>query len=370
MRCIGHIMLFQGLFLLMLSSFPAKSLAQVLVNYDSALHENFSDSWLRQKESVAVLVDVNQFPDASWRIRVPEGTGLFFNDALWEYYVRDTILVISNNTIVPFKNKEGRLEITAFKQGISLEDFSLKKGYFNTLNEKGVPENVLVKRNKDEVKNFFFIALIAVLFLIAIFRAFFPAIFGIFWNPKSVFSIEDIWESGSFSKIYSAELLFYLVLINMCTGLLVILVIHGLGIDFYGMGLDGEVEKLVFGWLIFSLMLTIITFLKFIWLGTGAFLFNLKKIAFPHFFYLLKVRGFAFFIIICMLIVVYANNWVSFYEHFSYMYYTFFIIYSLGLIGLAIWLYKKNGFNNYHLFSYLCTSELIPFLVICKLLLG
>lgn len=370
MRCIGQILLLQGLFLLLLFLIPSRSFAQVLVNYDSAIYENVSNSWGKKNESVSVIVDANQFPDASWRIKIPAGTSLFFNNDLWEYYPRDTVLLISNQATVPFKGEQGKLEITAFKRGISAEDFSLKKGYFNMVVKEKALGNVLTKRNRDEIRDFFFIALIAILFLIAIFRAFFPAIFGIFWNPRSVFSIEDIWESSSFSKIYSAELLFYLVLINMSTGLLVVLVIHGLGIDFYGMGLDGEVEKLVFGWLIFSLLLTIITFFKFIWLGTGAFLFNLKKIAFPHFFYLLKVRGFALFITICMLLVVYANNWLSLYEHFSYMYYTFIIIYSLGLIGLTIWLYKKNGFNNYHLFSYLCTSELIPFLVICKLLLG
>lgn len=370
MRWFGRLFVFQGLFLLVLSGLPFHSIAQVLVNYDSALHENVSEGWFKHNESIAVQVDANQFQDASWQIRLPEGSSLFFNEALWDHYLHDTLLVINNKSVLPYLDDEGKLEVIAFKPGISPEEFSVQKGYFNNSVEKIETANVLEKRKKDEIRDFFFIALIAVLFLIAIFRAFFPSIFGIFWNPKSVFSIEDIWESGSFSKIYSAELLFYLVLINMSTGLLVILVVHGLEIDFFGLGLDSGVEKLVFAWLIFSLLLTIITFFKFIWLGTGAFLFSLNKIAFPHFFYLLKVRGFALFIIIGMLVLVYANNWVSLYEHFSYMYYTFFLIYSLGLIGLAIWLYKKNGFNNYHLFSYLCTSELIPFLVICKLLLG
>jgi hypothetical protein len=344
-------------------------MAQVLVNYDPDIQENSVDNWLGQNESVSASVDVNQFPDASWRIRVPESTGLFFNKVLWEYFISDTVLILSNQTMTPFVKNDGKLEITAFKPGISPVDFSIKKGYFNTIIESSPSETALIKRNKDEIKDFFFIALIAVLFFIAIFRGFFPIIFSIFWNPKTVFSFEDIWESVSFSKIYSAELLFYLVLVNMGTSLLVVLVIHGLGIDIYGMGLNPEVEKLVFAWLIISLLLTTATFIKFIWLGIGAFLFGLKKIAFPHFFYLLKVRGFGLLIVIASLVLIYSNNWFTPAEHYPYMYYTFFIIYSFGIIGLAIWLYKKNGFNNYHLFSYLCTSELIPFLVICKLLL-
>lgn len=370
MRSFGRLLLFQGLLVVVFSCFPGGLIAQVLVNYDSAIQENLSEGWLNPNESLSVQVDGNQFEDASWRIQLPGGTSLFFNEALWDHYMQDTTLIISNKSILPYKNKDGKLEVIAFKPGISLEEFSVQKGYFSNLEDNVETANVLEKRKRDEVSDFFFIALIAILFLIAIFRAFFPSIFGIFWNPKSVFSIEDIWESGSFSKIFSAELLFYLVLINMSTGLLVLLVVHSLGIDFFGIGLDSEIEKLIFAWLIFSLILTIVTLFKFIWLGIGGFLFSLKKIAFPHFFYLLKVRGFALFIIISMLIIVYANNWVYLYEHFSFMYYTFFLIYSLGLIGLAIWLYKKNGFNNYHLFSYLCTSELIPFLVICKLLLG
>jgi hypothetical protein len=363
------IVFYHGLFLILLSGSTFDSLAQVLINYDQGVKENSADSWFRQNESVSALVDINQFPDASWRIRVPERTGLFFNKVLWEYFNSDTVLIVSNQTMAPFVDNDRMLKVTAFKPGILPEEFSIKKGYFNTIIESSPSASGLNKRKIDAINDFFFIALIAVLFFVAIFRAFFPVIFGIFWNPKTVFSFEDIWESVSFSKIYSAELLFYLVLINMGTSLLIVLVIHGSGIDIFGMGLNPEIEKLVFAWLIISLILTIATFIKFIWLGIGAFLFDLSKIAFPHFFYLLKVRGFGLLMVTAFLVLIYSNNLFSPAEQFSYMYYTFFIVYSFGIIGLSIWLYKKKGFNNYHLFSYLCTSELIPFLVICKLLL-
>lgn len=127
---------------------------------------------------------------------------------------------------------------------------------------------------------------------------------------------------------------------------------------------------MVYLWLVISLVLALLTFFKFLWLGIHTFIFDLHKVALPHFFYLLKVSGFGLLMVLGLTIVFYSNHLIPEMINMEILYYSFLGVYTLGIIGLSIWMLKKNGFNNYHLFSYLCTSELIPFLVICKLLLG
>lgn len=200
MRWFGHLFVFQGLVLVVLIGLPISSIAQVLVNYDSALHENLSEGWLKRNESISVQVNANQFQDASWQIQLPEGSSLFFNEALWDHYLQDTLLVINNKSVLPYLDDEGNLEIIAFKPGISSEHFSLQKGYFNSSGERVETAKVLEKRKKDEIRDFFFIALIAVLFLIAIFRAFSLPFLGFSGTQKVYFLLKTFGTRGVFQK--------------------------------------------------------------------------------------------------------------------------------------------------------------------------
>lgn len=353
-------------------AFPNHAISQVLSNYDPEIKHSSEKGMFTPNDAVYVRVDTRQFSTAEWRIRLPKGAALFIDEQLWEVVSNDTLLFFSNQELESRIGKVGVLKISAFKKGIDPRDFSVRKGFFDADSSPPQIRNQSMdnKRSRDRFKDFFFTIVLAILFFLALFRVLFPSIFGLFWNPIAIFSFEDLWESVSFSKIYSAELLFYLILINMGMALMGILGFHVFGIDFYGLSLENDIETMVFVWLAFTLSLTLITFLKFIWLGINTYIFELEKIALPHFFYLLKVSGFGLLVLIGLTVVVYSNNLLSGSMYVWWLFISFLTVYSLGIIGLSIWLYKKNGFNNYHLFSYLCTSELIPFLVICKFLLG
>lgn len=353
-------------------AFPEKAFSQVLFNYDPDIKLSKERTVFTPNDAAFVWVDTRKFTTAEWRIRIPGGAALFMGEALWMLAEEDTLLFISNQELESRIGKSGELKISAFKRGIATRDFSVRKGFFDS--DAGSPglqnDAIDTKRSRDKFKDFFFIIVLAILFFLALFRVLFPSIFGLFWNPIAIFSFEDLWESVSFSKIYSAELLFYLILINMGMALMIIFGIHLFEIDLFGLSFGNEVQMMVFIWLACTLCLTLITFLKFIWLGINTYLFELDKIALPHFFYLLKVSGFGLLVMIGGTVILYTNNLFSGGTYVWGLFISFLVVYTLGIIGLSIWLYKKNGFNNYHLFSYLCTSELIPFLVICKLLLG
>ncbi|SHM62025.1 protein of unknown function [Cyclobacterium lianum] len=358
--------------ILWMAGFPAQAVSQVLLNHDPEIETSSDRGLLFPNEEVSVWVNTRQFESADWRIRLPEGAALFMNEELWQVVEKDTVLFISNRDLESRLKESGKLKITAFKKGIAPEDLSVKKGFFGPEAERPavlseVSDN---RRSKDRFKDFFFTVVLVILFFLALFRILFPSIFGLFWNPLAIFSFEDLWESVSFSKVYSAELLFYLILINMGMALMGILGMYIFDVDFFGFSLESDFDVMIFAWLAFTLTLTLVTFLKFIWLGINTYIFELQKIALPHFFYLLKVSGFGLLVLIGTTVIFYTNDLLYGGISVWWLYKAFLVLYTLGIIGLSIWLYKKNGFNNYHLFSYLCSSELIPFLVICKFLLG
>lgn len=345
--------------------------AQVLLNYDPDIQLQKQGFTLAPNEAAFVWVETSAFREASWRIGIPKDAGLFIGEELWMIANEDTLVFFDSKVMESSAEANGKVKITARKKGIDLGEFSVKKGFFASPKEiPRILEGQLSKRKKDEVKEFFFIAIVVLLFFIALFRLLFPSIFGIFWNPAGIFAFDDLWESVSFSKIYSAELIFYLIIINLGVGLMALLGIHLFEIELFGLILEKDIETMVYLWLVISLVLSLLTFFKFLWLGIHTFIFDLQKVALPHFFYLLKVSGFGLLMVLGLTVVFYSNRLIPGTINLEILYYSFLGVYTLGIIGLSIWMFRKNGFNNYHLFSYLCTSELIPFLVICKLLLG
>ncbi len=350
---------------------PRVGIAQVLLNYDPDIQLQKQGFNLAPNEAAFVWVVPGSFPEATWRIAIPKDAGLFIGEELWMIADRDTLVFLDSQKLESSTGTDGKVKIAARKKGIDLDEFSVKKGFFGSPAEiPEISDGQLSKRKNDDVKEFFFIAIVILLLFIAVFRLLFPSIFGIFWNPAGIFAFEDLWESVGFSKIYSAELLFYLIVINLGVGLMVLLGIHLFEVELFGLLFEKDIETMVYLWLVISLVLTLLTFFKFLWLGIHTFIFDLHKVALPHFFYLLKVSGFGLLMVLGLTVVFYANQLIPGAIDMAILYYSFLGVYSLGIIGLSIWMYKKNGFNNYHLFSYLCTSELIPFLVICKLLLG
>ncbi|MEX2513876.1 MAG: DUF4271 domain-containing protein [Cyclobacteriaceae bacterium] len=361
-------------FLLFISSL---ALAQVLKNYDPEIKLSEKGSLFSGSKFASVSVDLETFPQAEFRIKISRESGLFLNGRLWGTVERDTVLYFGKGQLAPYLPWEkSEISILAYKKGISAGELSVQKGYFTNVQEENSSlessEIKLLKRDRNRMQDFFFTALLSILFLFALLRAFFPSIFFIFWNWETVLSFEDLWESVGISKIYSAELLFYLFMINLGISLIAVTGIQASEYEVFGWGenLGKELNLLFLLWLTLAVILTVLTFLKFLWLGFNSYIFDLKKIALTHFFYLLKVVGLALTVVLLLLVVAFSNAFFSSPDIFSSVFWIFFGAYAMGILALMIWLSKKIGFKNYHLFSYLCTSELIPFLVIFKLILG
>ncbi len=347
---------------------------QVLENYDIEITYEEKEAFFNTYKSANVLVDLKNFPQAQIRIKLPNGAGLFFNGILGEVAKQDTVLYFGSDDL---RNKIGgqteELLVGVFKKGLEQGAFSLQKGYF----KEEVPslkqlerEDLIRKRDANVMQDFFFTAVLSILILFSLFRTLFPSVFSIFWGLDRILSFEDLWESVGISKIYSAELLFYLFTINSGISLFIVIGMYETGLEVFGEKLGQSLNFLLLLWLSSSAILTALFFLKFLWLGANTFVFDLKRIALPHFFYLLKVTGLGLLVVLTVLVIINSNGIIFPEGYFTYVSYVFFGFYAFGIISLLFWLSNKVGLKNYHLFSYLCTSELIPFLVIFKLILG
>src|SRR5690606_26693842 len=134
--------------------------------------------------------------------------------------------------------------------------------------------------------------------------------------------------------------------------------------------IDGYYNQLFLIVLLGTGVLILISLLKFVWLKVSALIFGISKIEFIHFFYMLRVASIILIGMYVVLVLCFANDISSMMATISYLLKGFFALYILGVIMLFFMMVSHVSLKNYHLFSYLCTAELVPFLVLSKLIIG
>lgn len=367
--------LFQVFFLLCL--LPAvQTFSQVFENYDEHMSFLPTTQFYMRSEGVQLEVDIHSFPLSALHVRLPRGSSLFIDKVLWVQTERDTLLRLPLQELrTTLMSENPTAELTVYKKGIGLNEVSVRKvgPQSSSIQEQASVQSLTssyAPRAREVFPAFFFTALTVLLLLGALFRMIHPVVFPLFLNPRYLFSSEEFSEGGSFTKFFTNALLYYLLLLNMLLMLVFMTVSNYLAIAPMGLSFSNDINHYFFLWIAGTLILMVASILKVIWLRINVYVFGIAKFEIPHFLYILRVLSLSILLIACVMIVGIANE----YSHIEYLV-VFFLkgfvwLYILALVVLGALMRKRLAFKNYHLFSYICTSELIPFLVISRLLIG
>jgi hypothetical protein len=348
---------------------------QVIENYESKLKSVREGDRFMFSDMIQVNLDARTFPLSDFKISVPASSIVFVGQGLWFCTENDTALQVSSsffreNFLV--ENAE-KLEITILKNGIRKEEVLIKKGYFGIENleiEKKKEDILPQKRLKSNFYDFYFLAFIIVFFLVAVYKVIYPLELAYIITPGAVFSAEDFSESNSIQKFFSIDVIFYVLIVNMLLTMLGMAVIQGTGMSRLINFVNGDLSQLFLNWLLVTLILFVITTLKFLFLRSMAFVFDLGKFEFPHFFYLLRIISILTLLMVVIIMVFALNDHEKIPFVTKYVTTSFLWVYVFGIFMLFLMMMKRISFKKYHLFAYICTAEIIPFLVIAKLILG
>lgn len=344
--------------------------AQVLQDYSSSWEKGKDETWIRPNDRLVLQLDLSTFPLANISFSFPEKSVVFIGEKLWIYADGDTTF---SKPIVELANEfdQNDLELTVFKKGIEIGDAKIQKILQPTANAEGmdmVNEQVgeIRRFDRQDLRDFYFVAVLIILLILAVYKVAYPYLFSSIIRPESLLTAEDFSDSGSLQKFFSSDVLFYLLLVNLMTSLVAVI-----GLVFYRqvwletwIGID--FQSLLILWGLGAIGFFIITILKFIGIRIVAYLFDLRRLEFAHFFYLLRlvVLGITGFVLIIAFFLV--NEFSSAKEAIGISLSVFFWVYIIGVFGLFIIMMNRLSFKKYHLFTYLCIAELVPFLIMAK----
>jgi hypothetical protein len=350
--------------------------AQVIENYDDRLFKVNQANWIQSSEMIQVTLDARLFPMSGFQFRVPASSTVFIDESLWFYAFEDSNFYFPSEKIrSDFKSSaNGQYVVTILKKGIQLQDVHILKGFFEKQHISLLKDSKLdftpEKRNMVAFYDFFYLALVIILFLIAIYKVVFPMVLASIISPSSVFSPEDFSETNSFQKFFSIDVIFYVLIVSLMLALFGMCVIKELGLLTWNDASNTDLNLLFMYWLMGTIILFLFTVLKFILLKGMVYVFELGKYEFSHFFYLMRIISILVFVNILILIYFSLNDPMNLQSAAKFGLISFFWTYITGVFLLLIIMMNRVSFKKYHLFAYICTAELVPFLIISKLVMG
>lgn len=350
---------------------------QVVENYDGRLAYAKQPGWFQSSEIIQVSLDLRTFSTASFMASVPAESTVFLENILWFYTANDTSVTISIESLkADFGfEKDNKINFSVLRKGIKSTEVSIKKGFFSKDSFFVPVEEIhsslqFQAREINRFYSFYFLALIFILFFLAIYKSMYPSVMRYILNPKSIFSTEDFSEINAIQKFFSLDILFFILILNLAIALITMVGIKEIGFLGTERFAGVDVGELFLYWLLLTLGLFVSTIIKFLFIKFMTIIYELRKNDFSHFFYLLRVVS-VLIIFLLLIISIYTLNRqeeLSIVLNWSFV--SFFWLYLVAVLLLLLIMMNRVPFNNYHLFAYICTAELIPFLIIVKIMIG
>ena len=366
----------RGLFLILLLIHVATAQSQVIENYNSKIRVQKEGDFFSKKERIIIVIDVFSFPQSSFRLKIPNGSAVFMGAKLWFFTETDTTFQIYQRDLQDQFDLEGISEInlTILNNNPEIGEISVLKGVFekgaDQLDDSKTLGLDFSKREISDFNDFFTIAIVVILFLFAVFKVIFPVVLGFIARPQTVFTAEDFSETGSLQKFFTADVLFYLLLVNLGIALLCMLIWKVSGNHIYFDFVDRDINGLILYWILGSITLIFFSVVKFLSLKVMVSIFDLKKFEFAHFFYLLRIISISLFLVMSFSTYFFINDQTYLLRVLEISIVSFFWVYLLGVFYMFVIAVNRTTFKNYHLFAYICTAELIPFLILSKMVIG
>jgi hypothetical protein len=355
------------LFFLVFLSLGAK--AQVLENYDGLWKSAREESWLGSNNQIELKVDLVDFPESELQIKLPSKSTVFIEGKLWRLTSGDTVFFRSLREIQSEFGQD-TVTFTVVSPNLGPGRTSIKK----VLGRSNLDETVLRSDQSSvsgrfvpqPVKDFYFTALFIILFFLAIYKLAYPYLLAMMLQPLSVINAEDFSDSGNLQKFFSFDVIFYILIVAMMISqgaVSSLVVFRREWLDTW-IGLD--YSSLLAIWLGGAFCILALTIVKFIAIKLISYLFDLGKAEFSHFFYLLRLIVFGSAVVLLVGAYFVSNHFSGLESALSLVLSGFFWFYIFGVLGLFLIMMSRLSFKKYHLFTYLCIAELVPFLILAK----
>lgn len=219
------------------------------------------------------------------------------------------------------------------------------------------------KRKISLFSDFFTAALVFLLICTAILYNYFPRVFVEYFKTRRAFSLREIDENLLKSKPVSQVNFLVYVFFSLMAALVIISLIHlsqftalGSGLYFFESFSTG-----IWEWVRITLIVFVWLVVKFILITNTTWLFRLGNFSANHFYNYIRLNFLMLFSVLIIAMIFYYAFGTPASDHYRTIFYLAYVLMGLQVIVISLKLMATSSFKKVHLFSYLCTTELMPY---------
>lgn len=229
-----------------------------------------------------------------------------------------------------------------------------------------------ISRSISPFRNFFIIGLFLIMACIAMIKGAYPKIFSEFYSVGKIFTFRWREDSLIANRPINTVNLLFLSVYSLLTAFIVVVLWfetdsapQRLGfVDF------SNFSSSFFSWISIAVLVFILMILKYFLIYVSSSLLGFKDLISFHFLDFIRISQ----IFMILVLVVISLSMVSFHDFiepssgiFSYL------VFSVIVLTTTLLFFKllsSTNYRNMHLFSYLCTTEILPLIISIKFFLN
>lgn len=308
-------------------------------------------------------------------LKAQERTAVLINNQIVDYIADTSVRLYSFDSLASLYPDSSILSLYHPNLDLSQVKLSLvsKQPYTRNVEQQDIGKDFLQMLWRPEAvfNNFFIVAALVLLAGFAVLRSVYPKVFSSYYNLERAFATRVRDEPNFQMKLSGRGHLAYLIHYSLLFSFLLLLVVRfqqyiPAELDFL---LNASFITLLSRWLLLAAAVFLFQLVKYILLQLMAGIFNLKDFAGIHFFDFLRISLFFYTFLFAGVIVLY---WAVGGGTLAGAGILLKVAVGFGILRVLI-IYLKlvqaASFRKTYLFSYLCTTEILPLLIGLRLLL-
>jgi hypothetical protein len=330
----------------------------------------FLENTLEGRHSISFAINLNTNKNYSLHINSPANTSILFNQQLiahssinkaHHYNIDSLNKIYKGNLLITLYNPDFKDESHLFTAIVSQGDNTLAN------HTSGLKDQIqFARRNNSGFSDFFVTGIIVLLFFYAVLIN----VFG-----KKIINFYDIGRALSFTireemafkgKIFDGANIPILVVHSFLVSFVGIIIFIASGINYFT--IDSFFSALLF-WAISTVAIFILYIFKYWLLVLVGSLFKLPFIN-RHYLEYIRLSKIFFTLILFLLMIFYLGLGQEINNIGSLMVGAVVSFFAIRVILLYFKFIQSSSFNNLYLFSYLCSTEILPMVVGLKILLS
>lgn len=313
----------------------------------------------QKRHTFNLRINTKDYERFLFRIETHNASDIYINQ---QFFLE---LPNAKDTIIPIKKIREFSDADTVSISVYSQNISVKPNYAAIIREVNTEIGLspfsytLIGRKSELYSNLLLVSLLLIVVLIAILKSIDSEKLEIYFNLVRLFSNRKV-DDYLYQHAFSGTTLPYLI--SSAFIISVVLLINRYSffpLDTFG--IENGFLKLTGVVLVNAIIILLLYLVKYIYLRFIGVFVSVRRFSERHFFEFSRVFSIGFAIILLFSLAI-----NSFGLSASWLNITLFLFFFLWIIRITFVGRQELGFKNMYLFSYLCASEIIPFILILK----